>query len=134
LLNVLCTRGSGVTVKEMAEELNVCEKTFRRGLETFQQTGFSVVDTVGVPRAEELADLCRKDPPWTLLRFRRGVGSPPCPPLSGVPGWHAVVERLDELRKEIIEKLETLEQACKNSPRNPKRHRDMARWNGISIQ
>ena len=40
LLRTLCARRYGATVKEMAEELGVSERTVRRDLETFQRSGF----------------------------------------------------------------------------------------------
>ena len=46
LLRALCARGCGATVKELAEELGVGEKTIRRDLETFQTVGFPLVETV----------------------------------------------------------------------------------------
>jgi len=46
LLRALCARGYGATVKELAEELGVGEKTIRRDLETFQTVGFPLVETV----------------------------------------------------------------------------------------
>lgn len=47
LLRTLCTRHYGVTVKDLAHELNVSEKTIRRDLDTFQTVGFPLNETVG---------------------------------------------------------------------------------------
>ena len=46
LLRTLSARRCGVTVKEMAEESGVSEKTVRRDLETFQAAGFPLEETV----------------------------------------------------------------------------------------
>jgi len=46
LLKILSTRRYGVTVKELAEEMQVSEKTARRDLEMFQTLGFPIVETV----------------------------------------------------------------------------------------
>ena len=46
LLRMLCARRYGMTVKEMAEESGVSEKTIRRDLATFQQAGFPLQEVV----------------------------------------------------------------------------------------
>ena len=47
MLRLLSARGDGVTVKEMASELGTSDKTVRRYLHTFVQTGFPVQESVG---------------------------------------------------------------------------------------
>jgi predicted ArsR family transcriptional regulator len=39
LLRTLSARHTGASIKELAEELAVCEKTVRRDLDTFKQAG-----------------------------------------------------------------------------------------------
>ena len=46
LLSSLCARHQGMTVREMAEEAGVNEKTIRRDLEAFEQAGFPLEETV----------------------------------------------------------------------------------------
>ena len=46
-LKVLGSRHYGVTVKELADEMGVNEKTIRRDLQTFQQVGFQIEETTG---------------------------------------------------------------------------------------
>jgi len=46
LLRLLCARRHGATVKEMAHEMDVSEKTIRRDLESFQRVGFPLVEAV----------------------------------------------------------------------------------------
>ena len=46
LLRTLSARRQGITVKEMAEDTGVSEKTIRRDLETFQHVGFPLEETV----------------------------------------------------------------------------------------
>ena len=45
LLRTLCARHHGATVKEMAQDMAVSEKTIRRDLETFQRAGFPLLGT-----------------------------------------------------------------------------------------
>ncbi len=47
LLRTLCARRYGSTVKELAEEMDVSEKTIRRDLDTFLTAGFPLEETVG---------------------------------------------------------------------------------------
>jgi predicted DNA-binding transcriptional regulator YafY len=46
LLRILSARHYGATVKELADELEVSEKTIRRDLEIFQTAGFPLEETV----------------------------------------------------------------------------------------
>ena len=47
LLRTLSAWRLGVTIREMAAELTVTEKTIRRDLATFQQAGFPLIESVG---------------------------------------------------------------------------------------
>ena len=47
LLRALCARRYGSTVKELADEMGVGEKTIRRDMEAFQTAGFPLVQAVG---------------------------------------------------------------------------------------
>ena len=47
MLKTLSSRRHGLTVKEMAAEAGVCEKTIRRDLDLFRSVGFPVEETVG---------------------------------------------------------------------------------------
>jgi len=47
LLRTLCSRRYGATVKEMAQDMVVVDKTIRRDLATFQKAGFPLEETVG---------------------------------------------------------------------------------------
>jgi predicted DNA-binding transcriptional regulator YafY len=47
LSRTLCARRNGATVKELAEELEVADKTVRCDLESFQRAGFPLHETVG---------------------------------------------------------------------------------------
>jgi proteasome accessory factor B len=47
LIRALAARRIGLTVREMATECGVAEKTIRRDLETFRAVGFPVEETVG---------------------------------------------------------------------------------------
>ncbi len=47
LLKLLSSRHYGATVKELSDEMKVNEKTIRRDLQTFEQVGFPLEETVG---------------------------------------------------------------------------------------
>ena len=46
LLRTLCSRRYGMTIHEIAEEVGVSEKTIRRDLQVFLQSGFPLEETV----------------------------------------------------------------------------------------
>ena len=47
LLRLLSGRRFGATIKEMAQEMGVSDKTIRRDLETFEQAGFPLQEQIG---------------------------------------------------------------------------------------
>lgn len=47
VLRTLCARRYGVTVRELAQEMGVSEKTIRRDLDHFREVGFPLDETVG---------------------------------------------------------------------------------------
>jgi predicted DNA-binding transcriptional regulator YafY len=47
LLRLLCSRQQGATVQSLAQEMEVCHKTIRRDIATFQTVGFPVEETIG---------------------------------------------------------------------------------------
>ena len=47
LLKSLSARHYGLTVREMAGEMGVSEKTIRRDLDVFREVGFPLEETVG---------------------------------------------------------------------------------------
>lgn len=53
LLRGLCAKRQGMSVREMADEMGVVQKTIRRDLETFQLVGFKLREEVG-PRGKKL--------------------------------------------------------------------------------
>lgn len=64
LLRTLCANRGGLTIKEMATEMSVSDKTIRRDIETFQQAGF--------PLQEKVGDFGRKH--WQIDRDRVKLG------------------------------------------------------------
>lgn len=65
MLRILANRHYGVTVKELAQELGVSEKTIRRDLQAFTEAGF--------PLEEQIVDHGRKK--WKLAAdtFQKGI-------------------------------------------------------------
>ncbi|MHB8971148.1 MAG: helix-turn-helix transcriptional regulator [Pirellulaceae bacterium] len=47
LLRLLCARHQGATIQSIAQEMEVCHKTIRRDIATFQTVGFPIEETVG---------------------------------------------------------------------------------------
>lgn len=102
LLRTLCARHYGVSVKELADELAVSEKTIRRDLETFQEAGF--------PLEEIPEDFGRKrwrlDPaksqPGLSFAFDEAVAlylaRRLMEPLAGTPFWEAAQRAFRKIR------------------------------------
>lgn len=100
LLRSLCARRYGATVKELAEELRVNEKTVRRDLAVFHQAGFPLQETV-----EEFG---RKR--WRIESARPGLaftfdeaaalylGRRFLEPLAGTPFWEAAQRAFRKIR------------------------------------
>jgi len=102
LLRVLSRRDSGLTVKQMAEELAVSEKTIRRDLETFKRVGFPLQETVAQFG-------CKK---WHIDPTRSGPGLSFAfdealalylarrlmEPLAGTPFWEAAQRAFRKIR------------------------------------
>jgi predicted DNA-binding transcriptional regulator YafY len=53
LLRTLSARRQGVTVREIAAELGVCNKTIRRDLVAFAKAGFPLHETVEKGRCKQ---------------------------------------------------------------------------------
>ena len=93
LLRTLSARHAGASVKELAEELAVCEKTVRRDLDTFQQAGFPVEETVGQHGLKRWRLDPAKTQPGLSFAFDEAValylGRRFLDPLAGTVFWDA---------------------------------------------
>lgn len=102
LLRTLCARHYGASVKELAEDLAVSDKTIRRDLQTFQEAGF--------PLEEVVEDFGRKrwriDPaksqPGLSFAFDEAVAlylaRRLMEPLAGTPFWEAAQRAFRKIR------------------------------------
>ena len=76
LFSSLCARRQGMTVREMAEEAGVNERTIRRDLEAFEQAGFPLEETVGAHglkrwRIDAAKMRAMPSSVWRMARSRR---------------------------------------------------------------
>jgi len=102
LIKMLAARRYGLTVREMAEELGVNERTIRRDLQTFLAVGFPIEETVG-ERGRKLwrlrgpagrADLSfALDEVLALYIARRFLD-----PLAGTVIWEAAQNAFQKIR------------------------------------
>lgn len=102
LLKMLSARRLGVSVSELASELNVHEKTVRRDLKTFQEAGVPLTETIG--------DFGRKtwqvDPQWKQPQMPFALdevvalhlGQRFLEPLAGTLLWDAAQRAYRKLR------------------------------------
>jgi proteasome accessory factor B len=107
LLKTLSSRRYGATVQEMAQELNVSEKTIRRDLEAFQ--------TAGIPLEEQVCEHGRKK--WRLdpAKYQPGLSfafdeamalhlaQHLMEPLAGTPFWEAARRAFKKIRSALGE-------------------------------
>lgn len=105
LLRALCGLRYGATVKELAETLGVSQKTVRRDLETFQQAGFPLEETVEeFGRKKWRIDPAKTGPGLTfafdeamaLYLARRLLE-----PLAGTPFWEAAHRAFRKIRASL---------------------------------
>ena len=93
LLKILSARHYGVTVKELAEEMNVSEKTIRRDLEIFQTAGFPLEETVEEFGRKKWKLESGANPPGLCLLWDEAaaifMGQRFLEPLAGTPFWEA---------------------------------------------
>lgn len=105
LLKMLSARRQGMSVKEMAEEAAVSQKTIRRDLELFQQVGFPIEETV-IDHGRKLwqvGDNWRQpqmnftfDEAIAFFLARRFLE-----PLAGTPFWRAAQNGFRKIRSSL---------------------------------
>ena len=105
LLRALSRRPDGLTVKQMAEESGVSQKTIRRDLETFQEVGFPVRQTTGqFGRKQWYLDASREAPGLSFA-FDEAValylGQHLLEPLAGTVFWEASRRAFRKIRESL---------------------------------
>ncbi len=105
LLRMLSARHFGASVKEMAQEMGVSEKTIRRDLETFQVSGFPLEEVV----CERGLKKWRIDPvktqPGLTFAFDEAISlylsRRLMEPLAGTPFWDAAQRAFKKIRASL---------------------------------
>ena len=105
VLRMLCSHRLGVTVKELVQEMDVSEKTIRRDLETFQQAGFPLEETVGdYGRKKWRIDPAKSQPGMTFT-FDEAIalylGRHLLEPLAGTLFWEAAQRAFKKIRASL---------------------------------
>ncbi len=102
LLRILCSRRYGATVKEMAQEMGVSEKTIRRDLETFQRCGFPLQESVLDRGLKKWSITPDKDQPALTFTFDEAIalylGRHLMEPLAGTLFWKAAQRAFKKIR------------------------------------
>ncbi|MDY0168740.1 MAG: WYL domain-containing protein [Thermoguttaceae bacterium] len=105
LLRVLCARHYGATVREMAEEMGVSEKTIRRDLDTFARVGFPLTETLEGHGRKKYSLDHRKDQPGLSFAFDEAIalymGRQLLEPLAGTPFWNAAQRAFKKIRASL---------------------------------
>jgi predicted DNA-binding transcriptional regulator YafY len=107
LIRTLLARRYGATVRELAHEMGVAEKTIRRDLNRFKKVGFSLVETTE-ERGRKTWRLVNDGrlPPLTFT-FDEAVvlylARPFLEPLAGTQLWHAAHSAMRKIRATLSE-------------------------------
>jgi len=104
LLKTLSARHRGATLKELAAEMQVSEKTIRRDLETFLATGFPLNETLG-EFGRKRWGLTEKVQPGMTFTFDEALalylGRHLLEPLAGTPFWEAAQHAFRKVRASL---------------------------------
>ena len=102
LLRTLCARRYGSTVKELAEEMDVSEKTIRRDLEVFMAAGFPLEETVGDFGRKSWCISQTKNQPEIGFAYDEAIalylGRHLLEPLAGTLFWEAAQRAFRKIR------------------------------------
>ena len=105
LLRLLCSHHYGITVKEMAEEMAIGDKTIRRDLETFLTAGFPLEETVGDHGRKTWRFNPDKNQPWLTFAYDEAValylGRQFMEPLAGTVLWDAAQRAFKKIRASL---------------------------------
>lgn len=102
LLRTLCGRHHGATVKELADEMGVSEKTIRRDLGSFQQVGFPVIESVEDHGRKNWRVCPDRNTPGLSFALDEAIalylGRRLMEPLAGTPFWQASQSAFKKIR------------------------------------
>lgn len=102
LLRTLCARRYGVTVKELAAEMAVGERTIRRDLDAFRAVGFPLTETIGPHSRKSYRIDPEKNQPGMSFAFDEAIalylGRRFLEPLAGTVFWEAAQRAFEKIR------------------------------------
>jgi predicted DNA-binding transcriptional regulator YafY len=102
VLRTLCARHYGATVREIAEEMGVSDKTIRRDLETFQRVGFPLEESVGEHGLKKWRIDATKTAPGLSFTFDEAIalylGRHLMEPLAGTLFWEGAQRAFKKIR------------------------------------
>jgi proteasome accessory factor B len=105
LLRTLCARHHGVTVQELAAEMEVVERTIRRDLEAFQTAGFPLIETVGQFGRKSYRIDPKKNQPGMSFAYDEAIalylGRRFLEPLAGTIFWEAAQRAFKKIRSTL---------------------------------
>ena len=105
LLKTLSARRHGATLRELAAEMHVCEKTVRRDLETLVAIGFPVAETLAQFGRKQWHLDADRVLPGMAFTFDEALafylGRHLLEPLAGTPIWEAAQRGLKKVRASL---------------------------------
>lgn len=105
VLRTLCARRYGVTVKEIADEMGVSQKTVRRDLETFERVGFPLIDEKHARGLKKWRIDATRTTPGLSFAFDEALAlylaRHLLEPLAGTPFWRAAQSAFKKIRASL---------------------------------
>lgn len=102
LLRALTTRHLGLTIRQMADEVGVTERTIRRDLIVFRDVGFPLVEEIGEFGLKTWRIRGGRDPPALSFTFEVAaalyLGRRLLEPLAGTLFWEAARSASQKIR------------------------------------
>ena len=119
LLRGLCSKRQGVSVREMAHEMDVTQRTIRRDLETFQLVGFKLREETGPHGKKRWSMVSEKAQPEISFTVDEAIslylGRHLLEPLAGTLFWNAAQRAFRKIHAslgngatEILDRFSTL--------------------------
>ena len=105
LLRTLCARRHGISVKELAAEMGVHEKTIRRDIEAFQTAGFPILETAGQFNRKSYRIDPEKNQPGMSFAFDEAIalylGRRFLEPFAGTAFWESAQRAFKKIRSTL---------------------------------
>ena len=109
LIRMLSARRYGLTIREMAREMNVGDRTIRRDLNLFRSVGFRLEETTGDRGCKTWQIAGEQGNPPLTFTFEEAaalyMGRQFLEPLAGTPFWSAAQSAWGKVRASLVKNV-----------------------------